>query len=107
MEELGDFEWERHKPSWGAIPEARYNHYAFVFEKKMFVVGGVLSGATSTQAKVKDISYLDLSTCLNLCFSFTRAICLQFSARGRLERHFRPCLPCTTVNSNVTHANWY
>ena len=62
MVEQADFEWERHKPSWGAIPEARHDHFAFVYNKKMFIVGGTLQGANNSITKAFDIPYLDLST---------------------------------------------
>jgi len=62
--ELGDFEWEKHRPSWGEIPVARSNHFAFVWDKKMFIMGGETSGAPPDGYIANNIPFLDLSTSL-------------------------------------------
>ena len=61
-EELGEFEWEKHRPSWGEIPVARRDHFAFVHDKKMFIMGGETVGAPPDGVTANNIPYLDLST---------------------------------------------
>jgi hypothetical protein len=61
--EFTDFEWVPHRPSWGEIPTARFNHFAWVYDKKMFVMGGETIGAPPDGHLANDIPYLDLSTC--------------------------------------------
>lgn len=68
-EDIGELEWERHKPTWGAIPEARHGHFAFVHDKKMYIVGGIIEGATSGSHSYIKLPYLDLSTSSRICFT--------------------------------------
>lgn len=61
-EELGEFEWEKHRPSWGEIPVARRDHFAFVHDKKMFIMGGETVGAPPDGVTANNIPYLDLTS---------------------------------------------
>ena len=60
--DLCDFEWEKHRPSWGEIPTARANHFAFVHKNKMYIMGGETSGAPPDGSVANNIPFLDLCT---------------------------------------------
>mgnify|MGYP001139940029 CR=1 FL=1 len=58
---------------------ARSNHFAWVFEKKMFIMGGETAGAPPDGNLAVDIPYLDLSTLTTGAY---------FVLEGRKKRFF-------------------
>lgn len=94
--EFADFEWVKHRPSWGEIPVARSNHIAFVYDKKMFIMGGQTTGAAPDGGVANNIPYLDLSTC---CISLSA----PFGAT-QVSKTFEPPRHLLFVTLNVVLA---